>query len=108
MKIATFNINGINTRLPNLLEWLDTARPDVCCLQELKATDAQFPAAALKAMGYHAVWKGEHRWNGVAILALGAEREALERRARDLARRQRKARDDLKGKLKAARAKLSG
>lgn len=73
MKIATFNINGINTRLSNLLQWLDEARPDVCCLQELKATDAQFPAAALRALGYHAVWKGEPRWNGVAILARDAE-----------------------------------
>lgn len=70
MRIATFNINGINTRLANLLQWLDEARPDVCCLQELKATDAQFPARALEALGYRAVWTGEHRWNGVAILAL--------------------------------------
>jgi exodeoxyribonuclease-3 len=73
MKIATFNINGINTRLANLLEWLEAARPDVACLQELKATDAQFPAAAIRALGYHAVWQGEHRWNGVAILARDAE-----------------------------------
>ena len=69
MKIATFNINGINTRLANLLAWLEAARPDVACLQELKATDIQFPAAAIRDVGYHAVWKGEHRWNGVAILA---------------------------------------
>ena len=73
MRIATFNINGINTRLANLLEWLEAARPDVACLQELKATGAQFPAAAIRALGYHAVWKGEHRWNGVAILARDAE-----------------------------------
>ena len=73
MKIATFNINGVNTRLTNLLEWLEAARPDVACLQELKATDAQFPAAAIRALGYHAVWLGEHRWNGVAILARDAE-----------------------------------
>src|SRR6478672_8783992 len=69
MRIATFNINGVNTRLPNLLAWLEEARPDVACLQELKATDAQFPAAAIRDAGYHAVWKGEHRWNGVAILS---------------------------------------
>lgn len=69
MKIATFNINGVNSRLDNLLTWLDQARPDVACLQELKATDAQFPAAALREAGYEAVWAGEHRWNGVAILA---------------------------------------
>ena len=50
MKIATFNINGVNTRLAGLLQWLESARPDVCCLQELKATDAQFPAAAILAV----------------------------------------------------------
>ena len=73
MRIATFNINGVNTRLTNLLDWLNDARPDVVCLQELKATDAQFPAAALHEAGYDAVWKGERRWNGVAILSrLGA------------------------------------
>ncbi|KQW84159.1 exodeoxyribonuclease III [Brevundimonas sp. Root1279] len=69
MRIATFNINGINTRLANLLEWLEEARPDVACLQELKATDSQFPAKAIRDAGYHGVWKGEHRWNGVAILS---------------------------------------
>ena len=73
MRIATFNINGVNTRLTNLLDWLKDARPDVVCLQELKAADNQFPAAALHEAGYDAVWKGEHRWNGVAILSrLGA------------------------------------
>ena len=69
MRIASFNINGINTRLPNLLQWLDEARPDTCCLQELKATAAQFPAQAIREAGYDAVWRGEHRWNGVAILS---------------------------------------
>ncbi|KQS55518.1 exodeoxyribonuclease III [Brevundimonas sp. Leaf363] len=69
MRIATFNINGVNTRLPNLLSWLKDAQPDVVCLQELKATDTQFPAAAIRDAGYEAVWKGEHRWNGVAILS---------------------------------------
>ena len=69
MRIATFNINGVNRRLDNLLEWLDESRPDVACLQELKATDAQFPAAAIRDAGYHALWKGEGRWNGVAILS---------------------------------------
>lgn len=69
VRIATFNINGINTRLANLLEWLEEARPDVACLQELKATDSQFPAKAIRDAGYHGVWKGEHRWNGVAILS---------------------------------------
>ena len=69
MKIASFNINDINRRLTNLLEWLREAEPDVVCLQELKTTDADFPAEALRQAGYHAVWRGEKRWNGVAILA---------------------------------------
>lgn len=69
MRIATFNINGVNTRLANLLDWLEETRPDVVCLQELKATDSQFPAGAIADAGYAAVWKGEHRWNGVAILS---------------------------------------
>ncbi len=73
MKLATFNINNVNKRLPNLLAWLEAARPDVVCLQELKATDRQFPATALADAGYGAVWKGQSAWNGVAILARGAE-----------------------------------
>ena len=70
MKIATFNINDVNRRLPNLLAWLGSdAAPDVACLQELKSTDAAFPADAIRAAGYHAVWRGQRSWNGVAILA---------------------------------------
>jgi exodeoxyribonuclease III len=69
VRIATFNINGVNTRLSHLLAWLEQARPDVACLQELKATTEQFPAAAIRDLGYDAVWKGEPRWNGVAILS---------------------------------------
>ena len=69
MKIATFNINNINRRLPNLLSWLRTARPDIVCLQELKAADEQFPQHAIGQAGYHAVWRGQKTWNGVAILA---------------------------------------
>ena len=69
MKIATFNINNVNRRLPNLLQWLKTARPGVVCLQELKAADAEFPAAELRRAGYHSVWRGQKTWNGVAILA---------------------------------------
>ncbi len=71
MRIATFNINNINKRLPNLLDWLQAEHPDVVCLQELKATNDAFPAAALEAVGYQAVWQGERSWNGVAILARG-------------------------------------
>lgn len=73
MKIATFNINNVNRRLDNLLEWLAEAKPDVVCLQELKARDIQFPQTALAKAGYGAVWRGEPSWNGVAILARGAE-----------------------------------
>jgi exodeoxyribonuclease-3 len=73
VKIATYNINGINRRLPNLMAWLADAAPDVVCLQELKATDRQFPATALADAGYGAVWRGESSWNGVAILARGSE-----------------------------------
>lgn len=73
MKIATFNINNINRRLPNLLEWLRAAEPDVVCLQELKAAQTAFPAAAIREAGYGAVWRGQTSWNGVAILARGAD-----------------------------------
>jgi exodeoxyribonuclease-3 len=73
VKIATFNINNINKRLPNLLDWLEEARPDVVCLQELKATDKQFPRAAIEAAGYGSVSRGQSAWNGVAILARDAE-----------------------------------
>ena len=71
MKIATFNINNINKRLANLIDWLRTAGPDVVCLQELKAADAEFPQAAIERAGYRAVWRGQRSWNGVAILARG-------------------------------------
>src|SRR5580658_3654699 len=73
MKIATFNINNINKRLANLSAWLRTAKPDVVCLQELKATDREFPQAAIAKAGYGAVWRGQKSWNGVAILARGAD-----------------------------------
>lgn len=72
MRIATFNINNVNKRLANLVAWLETARPDVLCLQELKAEDRAFPLAAIEAAGYGAVWRGQRAWNGVAILARGA------------------------------------
>ena len=74
MKIATFNINGINRRLANLLHWLREAQPDVACLQELKIADAEFPLAAVREAGYEAVWRGQRpRYSGVAILARGVE-----------------------------------
>jgi exodeoxyribonuclease-3 len=73
MKLATFNVNGINGRLSVLLLWLAEAQPDIVCLQELKAPDIRFPAAEIKAAGYGAVWHGQKSWNGVAILARGRE-----------------------------------
>jgi exodeoxyribonuclease III len=69
MKIATFNINNVVRRLPNLLAWLRASAPDVVCLQELKTTDASFPQEAIQDAGYEAVWRGQRTWNGVAILA---------------------------------------
>jgi exodeoxyribonuclease-3 len=72
MKIATFNINGVNRRLANLLEWLGRSKPDIVCLQELKAAQDAFPIEAIRSAGYGAVWKGQKTWNGVAILARGA------------------------------------
>src|SRR5687767_5403792 len=73
LKVATFNVNGIGTRLPHLLQWLAKAQPDIVCLQELKATDKAFPAYDLRKAGYGAIWRGERLWNGVAILAKGAQ-----------------------------------
>ncbi len=69
MKIATYNVNGINGRLAVLLRWLDERAPDIACLQELKAPDAKFPEAAIRAAGYQPVWHGQKSWNGVAILS---------------------------------------
>jgi exodeoxyribonuclease III len=73
LKIATFNINGIRSRLPTLLTWLQEASPDIVCLQELKAIDSAFPVAAVNAAGYGAIWQGQSAWNGVAILAKGTD-----------------------------------
>lgn len=69
MKIASYNINGINGRLENLLRWLNEAQPDILCLQELKCEDKSFPANKLKDAGYHSVWVGQKSWNGVAVLS---------------------------------------
>jgi exodeoxyribonuclease III len=73
MKIATFNVNGINGRLPVLLRWLEEARPDIACLQELKAPDERFPIGEIEKAGYGAIWHGQKSWNGVAILARGGQ-----------------------------------
>jgi exodeoxyribonuclease-3 len=72
MKIATYNVNGIASRLPRLLEWLDETRPDIACLQELKTAGETFPAMAINAAGYEAVWAGQKSFNGVAILVRGS------------------------------------
>ncbi|MCA1660845.1 MAG: exodeoxyribonuclease III [Novosphingobium sp.] len=69
MRVATYNVNGVNGRLPVLLCWLALREPDVVCLQELKSPDERFPARALEQAGYRAVWHGQKAWNGVAILS---------------------------------------
>lgn len=69
MKIATYNVNGINARLPVLLRWLEEKRPDIACLQELKKPQADFPEDVLRDAGYEAIWHGQKSWNGVAILS---------------------------------------
>ncbi|MDT0646565.1 exodeoxyribonuclease III [Zunongwangia sp. F260] len=73
MKIATYNVNGINARLPVLLRWLEYSKPDIVCLQELKAPDEKIPKKAIEDAGYSAIWFGQKRWNGVAILARDLE-----------------------------------
>ncbi len=73
MKIATFNVNGITARLPNLLRWLAETTPDVVCLQELKIPHERFPQDAIRGAGYGAIWHGQKSFNGVAILTRGAE-----------------------------------
>ena len=73
MKIVTYNVNGINGRLPVLLRWLEMAEPDIVCLQELKAPDNKFPEREIEAAGYQAIWHGQSRWNGVAILSRSGE-----------------------------------
>jgi len=69
MKIATYNVNGVNGRLPVLLQWLKESAPDVACLQELKAPQEKFPLQAIEEAGYNAIWHGQKSWNGVAILS---------------------------------------
>src|SRR6185312_12498530 len=73
MKLATFNVNGVNGRLPVLLRWLAAAEPDIVCLQELKAPQEKFPEGPIREAGYGAIWHGQKSWNGVAILARGVD-----------------------------------
>ena len=79
MKIATYNVNGVNGRLPVLLRWLEEQAPEVVCLQELKAPDERFPKDAIEQAGYGAIWHGQKSWNGVAILARGSRPEETRR-----------------------------
>jgi exodeoxyribonuclease-3 len=79
MKIATYNVNGVNGRLPVLLRWLEETKPDVACLQELKAPHEKFPEAAIKDAGYEAIWHGQKSWNGVAILSRGQQPKEIRR-----------------------------
>ena len=115
MKVATFNINNINRRLPNLLRWLRSAKPDAVALQELKSTDADFPIDAISKAGYGAVWRGQKTWNGVAILARKAEpvliRTALPgdpRRQRSALHRSRRQRHRRHQHLSAERQSAAG
>jgi len=73
MRIATYNVNSINARLPNVLRWLADTAPEIVCLQELKAPQEKFPEAAIRGAGYGVIWHGQKSWNGVAILARGAD-----------------------------------
>lgn len=79
MKIATYNVNGVNGRLPVLLRWLDETAPDIVCLQELKAPQEKFPLQAIQDAGYNAIWHGQKSWNGVAILAKNRQIEEVRR-----------------------------
>jgi exodeoxyribonuclease III len=79
MKIATYNVNGVNGRLPVLLRWLEETKPDIVCLQELKAPQEKFPEQAIQEAGYHAIWHEQKSWNGVAILSRYGKPEEVRR-----------------------------
>ena len=79
MKVATYNVNGVNGRLPVLLRWLKEAKPDIVCLQELKSPNEKFPEQAIKDAGYSVIWHGQKSWNGVAILSKVGEIHELRR-----------------------------
>ena len=79
MRIATYNVNGITSRLPVLLRWLKETSPDVACLQELKAPQEKFPEDAIRDAGYNAIWHGQKSWNGVAILSRNEQPEEITR-----------------------------
>ena len=79
MRIATYNVNGINARLPVLMRWLDEAKPDVVCLQELKAPQEKIPVDAIQEVGYSGIWHGQKSWNGVAIITRDGQPEEVRR-----------------------------
>src|SRR5436305_12990664 len=79
MRIATYNVNGVIGRLPVLLRWLKEEKPDIACLQELRAPQERFPEAEIAKLGYQAIWHGQKSWNGVAILARGIAPAAIRR-----------------------------
>jgi exodeoxyribonuclease-3 len=79
VRLATYNVNGVNGRLAVLVRWLEAAQPDIVCLQELKAPDEKFPREAIEKAGYGAIWRGQKSWNGVAILTRGCEPVATRR-----------------------------
>ena len=79
MRVATYNVNGISARLPNLLRWLAETAPDAVCLQELKAPQEKFPHDAIRDAGYGVIWHGQKSWNGVAILARNSEPTEIRR-----------------------------
>lgn len=79
MKIATYNVNGVNGHLPILLRWLEESTPDIVCLQELKAPQEKFPESAIRDAGYHAIWHGQKSWNGVAILSRKTQPQEIRR-----------------------------
>ncbi len=79
MRIATYNVNSINARLPSVLAWLEETKPDIVCLQELKAPQEKFPEAAIRDAGYGAIWHGQKSYNGVAILTRNAEPDEIRR-----------------------------
>jgi exodeoxyribonuclease-3 len=79
MRIVTYNVNGVNARLPVLLRWLEAAKPEVVCMQELKAPEEKFPEQAFADLGYKAIWHGQKSWNGVAILSRDPTMEEIRR-----------------------------
>ncbi|VWX61714.1 Exodeoxyribonuclease III [Burkholderiales bacterium 8X] len=85
MRIATYNINGMNARQPVLLRWLEKSQPDIVCLQELKSPQERFPREELQALGYESIWHGQKSWNGVAILARGMQPVEIQRGLPDFA-----------------------